>query len=232
MPNKVSIIPYLDEITLEGEAVGACNTVFKRGSQLVGTNTDIVGIRESFYQNVPTRTWSGRAGLVVGGGGAARSAVYALVEYMKCKTVYLVNRDPREVDAVITWCKAHGYGDGLVHVATAAQAEELQEVGAAVACIPNFTPKTEAELEARRIIECFLNKSHKGALLEMCYHPSPWTEIGSIAERAGWDVILGTEAMIYQGFEQARCWTGKDHSELPVQVVKDVVARELSKARL
>lgn len=232
MPNKVSIMPYLDEITLEGETVGACNTVFKRGSRLVGTNTDIVGIRESFFQNVPDRKWSGRPGLVIGGGGAARSAVYALVKYMDCKTVYLVNRDPREVEAVITWCKAHGYGDGLVHVATAAQAEELEEVGAVVACIPNFPPKTEAELEARRIIECFLNKPHKGALLEMCYHPSPWTEIGSIAERSGWEVILGTEAMIYQGFAQARCWTGLDHSELPVERVKDAVAKELSKARL
>lgn len=232
MPNKVSVIPYLDEITPEGEAVGACNTVFKRGSRLIGTNTDIVGIRESFSQNVPDELWSGRPGLVVGGGGAARSAVYALVRYMKCKTVYLVNRDPREVDAVITWCKAHGYGEGLIHVATASQAEQLEDVGAIVACVPNFPPKTEGELEARRIIECFLNKSHKGALLEMCYHPSPWTEIGSIAERAGWEVILGTEAMIYQGFEQAKCWTNVEDSELPVQRVKDVIARELSKARL
>lgn len=232
MPNKCNIIPYLDDITPEGEAVGACNTIFKRGSRLVGTNTDIVGIRESFYQNVPDELWSGRPGLVVGGGGAARSAVYALVRYMNCRTVYLVNRDPREVDAVITWCKAHGYGDGLVHVATESQANELEEVGAIVSCIPNATPKTEAEFEARRIIECFLGKSHKGAMLEMCYHPTPWTEIGAIAEKSGWEVILGTEAMIYQGFEQARCWTGKEIADLPVRRVKDVVARELSKARL
>lgn len=232
MPNKVSIMPELDEITPEGEAVGACNTIFKRGSRLVGTNTDIVGIRESFYQNVPDELWRGRPGLVIGGGGAARSAVYALVRYMNCKTVYLVNRDPREVEAVMTWCKAHGYGQGLIHVASLSEAQNLDGPGAIVACVPDFPPKTEAEFEARRIIECFLNKPHKGALLEMCYHPTPWTEIGAIAERAGWEVILGTEAMIYQGFEQARCWTGREISELPVQRVKDVVAGELSRARL
>jgi quinate dehydrogenase len=101
-----------------------------------------------------------------------------------------------------------------------------------VACVPNFSPATEAEWEARRILECFLNKSHKGAILEMCYHPVVWTEIAEISEKAGWQVILGTEAMIYQGFEQARCWTGRSHAELPVQKVKDTIAQELSKARL
>lgn len=232
MPHKVAIIPELDAITPEAEAVGACNTIFKRGSQLIGTNTDIIGIRESFFQNVSDSVWSSRPGLVIGGGGAARSAVYALVKYMNCKTVYLVNREPREVEAVMEWCTAHGYGDGLVHVETVSQAEQLEGPGAIVACVPNFPPKTESEWTARRITECFLAKPHKGAILEMCYHPTPWTEIGALAEKAGWQVILGTEAMIYQGFEQARYWTGKEHAELPTEAVKEAVARELNRARL
>lgn len=63
MPNKVAIIPYLDEVTEEAKAVGACNTIFLRDDEgvtgdvrkpkFVGTNTDVVGIYESFYQNVP-----------------------------------------------------------------------------------------------------------------------------------------------------------------------------------
>jgi quinate dehydrogenase len=61
----------------------------------------------------------------------------------------------------------------------------------------------------------------------MCYHPVTWTEIAAISEKAGWSVILGTEAMIYQGFEQSRLWTGKQLSELPVEKVKDAVARKL-----
>ena len=232
MPNKIAVMPHLDEVTSECMAIGACNTIFKRGSRLIGTNTDIVGIRESFYQNAPAELFEGRPGMVIGGGGAARSAVYALVKYMGCSTVYLVNRDPSEVKAVMAWCKSQGYGDNLIHVATASQAESLDGPGAIVACVPNFPPVTKAEWEARRITECFLNKSHKGAILEMCYHPTPWTEIGALSEKAGWQVILGTEAMIYQGFEQSRCWTGRDWADLPIQGVKEAVARELSKARL
>ncbi len=81
-------------------------------------------------------------------------------------------------------------------------------------------------------MECFLSKPHTGAILEMCYHPVVWTEIAEISKQAGWEVILGTEAMIYQGFEQARCWTGKSIAELPVKRVKNTIAQELSKARL
>ena len=167
MPHKVAILQHLDDVTPEGRAVGACNTIFRRGSEFVGTNTDTIGVRESFYQNVESTSWQGRPGLVVGGGGAARSAVYALVQFMKCSKVYLVNRDPAEVQGVIDWCTSHGYGDGLVHVSSAAQAESLEGPGAIVACVPNFSPVTDAEKEARTITEAFLNKPHKGAILEM-----------------------------------------------------------------
>ena len=228
MPHKVAIIPELDELTPEGRAVGACNTVFWRDSRLVGTNTDIVGVRESFYQNISREIFEGKPGLVLGGGGAARSAVYALVEYVGCRTVYLVNRDKAEVDAVVKWCRSQGYGDGLVHVSSVAQAELLEGPGAMVACIPNYPPVTDAEWEARKIFECFLNKSHKGAILEMCYHPVTWTEVADVSQKAGWNVILGTEAMIYQGFEQSRLWTGRELSELPLEEVKAAVAKALS----
>jgi hypothetical protein len=63
-----------------------------------------------------------------------------------------------------------------------------------------------------------LAKSHKGAILEMCYHPSPWTEIGGLSEKAGWQVILGTEAMIYQGLAQVRS-SSNGHSEYTNAVV-------------
>jgi quinate dehydrogenase len=81
-------------------------------------------------------------------------------------------------------------------------------------------------------LEVFLNKEHKGAILEMCYHPTPYTEIAEISRRAGWQVILGTEALIYQGLEQDRYWTGRDTKDLPVRQVQEVIATKLSEAKL
>ncbi|KAF2731806.1 quinate dehydrogenase [Polyplosphaeria fusca] len=240
MPHKLAILKHLDSLTPEGASVGAVNTMFVRRDEKTGekvfwgTNTDVVGIRDSFYHNVedPDQCFHGRPGLVIGGGGAARSAVYALKTWMKASKIYIVNRDRSEVKAVIDECTARGYGDELVDVATVEQAEQLEGVGAIVACIPNFPPKTREEIEARRVLECFLSKSHKGAILEMCYHPSPWTEIAEVSQKAGWKVILGTEAMIYQGLEQDKYWTGKEISDMPVKKVHEVIAAKLSDARL
>lgn len=211
MPNKVAILPYLDELTPECRDVGACNTLYIRtredGSRIYcGTNTDTIGIRESFYQNIsdPDAVFHNKPAMVIGGGGAARSAVYALRKWMKVTDIYLVNRDDAEVKAVIDECTERGYGEGLKHIKTVEQAVAAGEVGAIVACVPDFPPKTEEEKQARNVTEAFLNKEFKGAMLEMCYNPTPYTELGGIAERAGWQVILGTEAMIYQGIEQVR----------------------------
>ena len=238
MPHKVAIIPFLDDLTQEGRDVGAVNTIFFRNEnckrRLFGTNTDVVGIRESFYRNIPRpdALFHKRPGMVIGGGGAARSAVYAMQRWMQCSPIYIVNRDRTEVAAVISECKLRGFGGDLLDVATEAQARTLEGPGAIVACVPDFEPKTPDEREARQVLQCMLDKPHKGAILEMCYHPSPWTAIGALSEKAGWQVILGTEAMIYQGFEQDRLWTGRSIDEMPVERCKEVIAAKLQEAKL
>ncbi|KAF1841217.1 uncharacterized protein K460DRAFT_348024 [Cucurbitaria berberidis CBS 394.84] len=238
MPHKVAIIKHLDSLTEEGAAVGAVNTIFleedSAGRRLFkGTNTDVIGVRDAFRYNVDSEKFHNRPALVIGGGGAARSAVYALRTWMKASAIYLVNRDPEEVRAVIDECTARGYGDSLVHVETVAQAEKLEGVGAIVACIPNLTPKSTQEKEARNILECFLQKdSPKGAILEMCYHPTPWTEIVEISQKADWQVVIGTEALIYQGLEQDRYWTGKEVKQLPVEKVQEAIAAKLNEPKL
>ena len=237
MPHKVAILKHLDGLTQEGADVGAVNTLFIQedaaGKRLyIGTNTDVVGVRDAFIYNADPSKYENRPALVIGGGGAARSAVYALRKWLKASAIYLVNRDATEVQAVIDECTARGYGDSLVHVSTVAQVDQLEGVGAIVACVPNFAPATPQEKEARSILEAFLQKSHKGALLEMCYHPSPWTEIAEIGQSAGWQIILGTEALIYQGLEQDRYWTGRDVRQLPIDEVQQAIATRLSEARL
>ena len=234
MPNKVAILPHLDEITPECRDVGACNTIYIRerdGKRIYcGTNTDVIGIRESFYQNVsnPDATFHHKPALVIGGGGAARSAVYALRKWMKVRAIYLVNRDISEVEALLADCTSRGYGDGLIHVSSPAQAEELQSPGAIVSCVPDYEPSSQEEKQARSTIEAFLRKEVKGAMLEMCYNPTPFTLLGELAEKEGWQVILGTEALIWQGLEQDKYWTERDVADLPVDNVKQVIAKNLS----
>ena len=188
-------------------------------------------MREAFFQNLPPgitpESYHGKPGLVIGGGGACRSAVYALTRYMGCSPIYIVNRDVAEVAAVLASCLAAGYGDDLIHVQTAVEAREWEAPAAIVSCVPNFPPISATEIQVREVITTFLSKERKGQILEMCYHPTPYTEIGDLAESLGWGVILGTEAMIYQGLEQDRFWTGKELSELPSREVKAAIAEAL-----
>lgn len=234
MPNKVAILSHLDEMTDECRDVGACNTLFlkqRNGHRILcGTNTDVVGIRDSFHHNVadPSHTFHGRPALVIGGGGAARSAIYALRKWMHVTDIYLVNRDKGEVDAMVADCCSRGYGHGLRHVASVDEARAVDGPGAIVACVPDCDPQTREELVARQVAEVLMDKRHKGAMLEMCYNPSPFTRLGALAGERGWQVILGTEALVWQGLEQDRYWTGLRIDQLPVDKVQEAIGEKVA----
>ena len=233
MPFKVAVIPLLDELTDEGKSIGAVNTIcFKTatdGSRIYyGTNTDCLGIRDAFFTNVAGSPYRGKPGLVVGGGGTCRAAVYTLQKFMGCSPIYIVNRDAAEVEAVLQECRARGVGDNLIHVSSIAQAEKLTPPGAVVSAVPDFPPVTENEKTARNILATLLNTPEKGALLEMCYHPSPDTGIARLAEQSGWQVIGGIEAMIGQGLAQASLWTGIKIDDRLRSVARTEVQRQMA----
>lgn len=233
MPNKVAILPYLHGMTEECRDVGACNTIFLKeegGKRLLyGTNTDVIGIRESFLRNVldPRSTIHGRPALVVGGGGAARSAIYALRKWMNVTGIYLVNRDAQEVRDMMKDSSLRGYGQDLVHIQTEEQARLTQTPGAVVACVPDLDPCSQEEKLARRILHILLSGGRPGVMLEMCYNPTPFTKLAALAEGLGWSVILGTEAMIWQGLEQDKYWTGRKAEEMPIRKLQALVDGEI-----
>ncbi|KAF9889745.1 hypothetical protein FE257_007051 [Aspergillus nanangensis] len=240
MPWKVSIMPHLDDLTEDARQAGACNTIFRRDGQYVGTNTDCIGIREALLQNSPNpAAFQGKPALIVGGGGTARTAIYVLRKWLGASKIYVVNRDAAEVAAILAEDERRNPDANkppLVAVTDPAVAASLEAPAAIVSGIPNYPPKTPEEIRAREVLEAFFGASSvkegaepKGVILEMCYHPVPWTEIAHLASSAGWKVILGSEALIWQGLEQAKLWTGQDVVKVPgvVEKVKDMVAKTL-----
>lgn len=239
MPYKVTIIPYLDRLTPEGCSIGAINTIFIReenGQRLTyGTNTDCVGIREAILRNARPELLAaahGRPAMVIGGGGTSRAALFALNEFLGFDTIYIVNRCKSEVEIMMRECTASGLDTCLIHVPTEAQAKVLPGPGLVVSAIPDLPPTDEYERSVHKIVKMMLQKSDTGVLLEMCYHPSPNTAIYNSAVRAAWQVISGTEAMIWQGLEQDKYWTGREIQDMPVLEVKNAIAAQLTKARV
>ena len=81
IPHKQNVIHLLDELTPTANAIGAVNTIYKRGNKLVGENTDAPGFLSDLKRFLTTETQrhGDLEALVLGAGGSARGIVYALV---------------------------------------------------------------------------------------------------------------------------------------------------------
>ena len=78
MPLKQAIIPLLDAIEPEAQAVGAVNTVFRDDAgRLIGTNTDVAGFLEPLAALLE-QTHLFRMARILGTGGAARAIIIGL----------------------------------------------------------------------------------------------------------------------------------------------------------
>ena len=204
---------------MEGRSIGAINTVFVRISpkgdrRYIGTNTDCIGVREAFLRNIsPESLAQGRSrpALVIGGGGACRSAIFALYQWFDVRTIYIVNRFKDEVESIVRdFSQIPGWKGEIIHVDSVTQAQEVDSPYFAVGTIPNYPPSTIEEKLAFEVMQAFLESkalSNKGVLLEMCYFPRVRTTLFGLAEAHGWQVIPGTEAMIWQGVAQQVLWT-------------------------
>ena len=100
IPLKEAIIPLLDRLGSEAEAIGAVNTIVRTsGNELVGENTDYLGILYPVKAALQRRRLgqdSAKTGiaLVVGAGGTARAAAFAARELGL--GVFIWNRNPQK----------------------------------------------------------------------------------------------------------------------------------------
>lgn len=76
IPHKISVMPLLDELEGDATAVGAVNTIRRRDGRLIGSNTDVTGVRVAL--GAVGVEPSGARAVVLGVGGSARAAGVAL----------------------------------------------------------------------------------------------------------------------------------------------------------
>ncbi|HET7265139.1 MAG TPA: shikimate dehydrogenase, partial [bacterium] len=77
VPHKEAALAYLDDTSDDARAIGAVNTVRVQGERLVGYNTDGAGLLDALRIDGGVAVEGARA-VVVGAGGAARAAAFAL----------------------------------------------------------------------------------------------------------------------------------------------------------
>ena len=200
LPHKQKIIRYLDTVEPLARRIGAVNTVWRKSGKWRGTNTDADGVTRPLEKRL--RLGKSTA-LVVGNGGAARGAAYALAAAGAKLAI-----TGRNIDRVRVL--ARGTGAELL---TREQAEARMFDVLIHATPLGMMPRTN---------QCFFEDKIPAELVfDMVYNPLE-TLLLRKAKSQGAEIISGLEMFIEQAVRQFEIFTG----ETAPRAVMEKAARE------
>jgi len=205
LPHKEEMLRRLDDCDPLAREIGAVNTVVVRsGGRLYGYNTDYVGVLRALERRVRL---AGSCVLLLGAGGAARAAAFALA---------------RGGAAVSIWSRRPERAHSLARAAGAEAIERgrigKQHFDAIVNCTPvglhphGGSPLRPAELNCRIV-------------MDMIYRPRE-TELLRAARRRGIETISGVDMFVAQGVAQWEIWTGLRAPESAMRRVVNQALRQ------
>ena len=210
VPHKQAVMEHLDEIDDLATRIGAVNTIVNRSGHLIGSNTDAPGFINSLKSEAGVSV-SGLEVVLVGAGGAARAAAYALADE-QAGALTIANRTVERAISLAEEIRRTG-------VETAALSIAAPEF--AIACkradlIVNSTSvgmlhgpaEGESPIPANVI-------SPECVVYDMVYNP-PNTPLLADTAKAGAQGMGGLPMLVYQGAAAWSRWTGR---EAPVGVM-------------
>lgn len=184
IPHKEAALAAADLADPHAEAIGAANTLLLRCGEVSASNTDWTGVRRPLEGMPP-----GPA-VVLGAGGAAAAAVYALLD-LGCEVTVLA----RNVDAAKALASRFGCGAG-----------SLQDFGRIrPAIVVHATPVGMAGDPRSLLSPGDLDPSM--TVFDLVYTPAKTPLLRAAAAR-GCLTIPGTEMFVYQACEQFLHMTG------------------------
>jgi 3-dehydroquinate dehydratase/shikimate dehydrogenase len=206
MPLKQEVLPHLANMDPLTARIGACNTL-RTGAdgKLYGFNTDVAGVVRPLEKRMRLK---GARILVLGAGGAARAAVFGLVE--QGAEVFITNR-------------THETAVSLARKAKAKAIKQDQLAKNRFDAIINTTPCGMAGVhQALPVKE---NEINAHLVFDMVYNPLE-TPLLKLARARGLHVISGLEMFVQQGARQFEIWTGKPAPEADMQRVVELALRK------
>jgi 3-dehydroquinate dehydratase / shikimate dehydrogenase len=193
MPLKEEVLPHLANMDPLTAKIGACNTL-RTGAdgKLYGFNTDVAGVVRPLEKRLRLK---GARVAVLGAGGAARAAVFGLLD--QGAEVFLVNRTHERAITLARQTRAKS----LRHEALAKQHFDV---------LINATPcGMKGVKPAMPIAE---NELNAAIVFDMVYNPLE-TALLKLARSKGSHVVSGLEMFVQQGARQFEIWTGKPAPE-------------------
>jgi len=187
IPHKQKVIRYLDTVEPLAKRIGAVNTIWKKAGKWRGTNTDAEGVTVPLAKRLKL---SKSTALIVGNGGAARGAAFALAD--AGAKISLVGRNLDRVRALARICN----GEPLSREQAAAKTFDV-----VVHCTPmGMWPHPD---------ECFFDGRVPGKLVfDMVYNPRE-TALLKRAKDQGCETIDGLAMFLEQAVRQFEIFTGE-----------------------
>lgn len=193
MPFKSEILKHLERTDAISEKIGACNTVVRaQDGKLYGFNTDVAAVLRPLERRLPLKD---AKVLVLGAGGAARAAVFGLVE--KGAEVLICNRTMEEGKKLARQAKAKTIRRELL-------AKTSFDV------IVNATPVGMRGMKPASLLNA--NEINARLVFDLVYNPID-TPLIRLAREKGLPVVTGVEMFVHQGARQFEIWTGKPAPE-------------------
>jgi shikimate dehydrogenase len=212
VPHKEAAYRTVSARDAASEAVGAVNTLWLENGRLMGGNSDVHGFVANLDDRAPGWNVPGCKALVLGAGGAARSAVYALKQ--RGAEVGIVNRTLARAQELAQrfGAAAHGW-DGLAKLLPGTDV------------LVNCTPLGMTGKEALQIDLGPLKKS--AVVYDIVYVPLE-TALLAQAKKRGHRTVDGLGMLLQQAGFGFRKWFGgepKVTPELRSVVEADIVAK-------
>ncbi len=187
IPHKQKILRYLDIIDPLARRIGAVNTVWRKAGKWRGTNTDADGVTLPLGKMLRLPKSSV---LVVGNGGAARSAAFALAE--TGSHVSIVGRNPDRVRALAKACG----GEAILREHLNSHRFDAVIHATPIGMFPH-------------VDECFFEGDIPADIVfDMVYNPLETTLVRK-ARNAGKMVVPGIQMFLEQAAHQFEIWTGE-----------------------
>jgi shikimate dehydrogenase len=197
-PFKADIIPHLDEIDTEARTIGSVNAIVNKDGRLRGLNTDVAGVLGALDQGGFDP--EGKSAVVLGAGGAARAAAFALVS--AGAHVVIANRTENKA-------RQAAEGLGCHHVPLGEIGKALKKADILISAVSSYDPIVDPRFLHKRLVILDANYSR----------PTP---LVNDATRAGLTVIHGREWLLAQAIPAFELFT--EHVT-PVPVMNHVLRK-------
>ncbi len=194
IPHKETIIPLLDEVNGAAKVIGAVNTIVIENDKKVGYNTDWIGMKRPILSKLQAKgmDWNNKIGIVIGAGGTAKAACYAVKDLGL--NIILCNRTPDKGKDV-----ADAFGGAFMTLDevmsnsnNSIQPENIAVVISTLPAAANFT-LPEYILQNKPVILDVVYKPVRTLLMEQAIaHNCPR--------------VQGATMLLEQGIEQFQLW--------------------------